>query len=611
MAKLTLNDISNGFSLSTVSKINQNNTLVEDAIENTLSRDGSHPNEMEADLDMNSNQILNLPEAVEDTEPVRKLEFDEGVTAAEQAAVDAANSAAQAISIVENITGLDLGTLGGLPVQSTDFATKEYADLVSGANNLRVAVRLASTAAMSGSPAYTAATTHARAKLVATTNGTLSIDGVATNNNDRVLLKNEATSTWNDVWIVEDKGSPTTKWTLRQSAELDTNQYGEIFYVSAGSVNAGKFFLRSDGDVTTTTGFMALNDGFTTTGQLSAASNAANALINTANTNIASNTSRIASLESQISGGVVTASSITTFSNKTIDTASNTLKIAGTAVTSDTGTGAVVRAVSPAFTGTPTFGGVALAASATTNALNASNISSGTLPDARLSNTIAASTAGDSSHVPVITWDAHGRLTSVSSAAISSSSFTVGIVAPGINGIIGDGADTGDKTDIDSVISASGIITFYPGTYLIDVDKTWPGDKLYVIHPGAYIKVSAGKVLTINGAVSAGDYKIFGNTGAAGFDLAGLVSGVKSVKPDWWGCHRDAVTDDYSAIQSAIDCAQARTGSSQHTPMEIEFSSGYYTTATTLGFKVGQSYPWKIRGVAPTADGNLWNLDLR
>lgn len=57
MAKLTLQDITSGY--QSQSTYNENNQLVEDAVENTLSRDGTSPNQMEADLDMNSNDILN------------------------------------------------------------------------------------------------------------------------------------------------------------------------------------------------------------------------------------------------------------------------------------------------------------------------------------------------------------------------------------------------------------------------------------------------------------------------------------------------------------------------------------------------------------------------
>lgn len=82
MAKLTLNDLTNlQNENSVVTKFNTNNTLVETALENTLSRDGTSPNSMAADLDMDSNSILNLPAATEDTEPVRKGEFDDAIEA--------------------------------------------------------------------------------------------------------------------------------------------------------------------------------------------------------------------------------------------------------------------------------------------------------------------------------------------------------------------------------------------------------------------------------------------------------------------------------------------------------------------------------------------------
>lgn len=58
MSKLVLTSITSGY--STPVKINGNNDLIEAAVENTLSRDGTSPNQMESDLDMNSNRIINL-----------------------------------------------------------------------------------------------------------------------------------------------------------------------------------------------------------------------------------------------------------------------------------------------------------------------------------------------------------------------------------------------------------------------------------------------------------------------------------------------------------------------------------------------------------------------
>lgn len=107
MPKLTLNDLVNlQNETSAINTINNNSALIEAAIENTLSRDGSVPNEMESSLDMNDNPILNLPLATSPTEPVRKQEFDvvsnsvdqldDAVERAESAAVSAESSATEA-----------------------------------------------------------------------------------------------------------------------------------------------------------------------------------------------------------------------------------------------------------------------------------------------------------------------------------------------------------------------------------------------------------------------------------------------------------------------------------------------------------------------------------
>lgn len=77
MAKIILSDLSNlQNETSAVLTLNNNTAFTEVAFENTLSRDGTTPNQMAASLDMNSNRILNLPSPSAGTEPLRLTDLD-------------------------------------------------------------------------------------------------------------------------------------------------------------------------------------------------------------------------------------------------------------------------------------------------------------------------------------------------------------------------------------------------------------------------------------------------------------------------------------------------------------------------------------------------------
>ena len=91
MAKLTLTDISSGY-LSTTT-FNANNTLIENALENTLSRDGTSPNTMGANLDMNSNKIVNVTDGTND---------QDAATVAQLNAISAGS--VTALSVVGDVT---------------------------------------------------------------------------------------------------------------------------------------------------------------------------------------------------------------------------------------------------------------------------------------------------------------------------------------------------------------------------------------------------------------------------------------------------------------------------------------------------------------------------
>lgn len=80
MTKITLGTVSNLRNESGgLTTINSNFDTIEEAVDNTLSRDGSSPNEMGATLDMNSHKIINLPEPSTSNEPVRLIDLNEAL----------------------------------------------------------------------------------------------------------------------------------------------------------------------------------------------------------------------------------------------------------------------------------------------------------------------------------------------------------------------------------------------------------------------------------------------------------------------------------------------------------------------------------------------------
>lgn len=97
MAKLTLSNVSNFQDNSTaVTTTTANNDAIETAMENTLSRDGTSPNAMAANLDMNSYKIINLAAPVSGSDAVTKTYADATVSQAKQYATDAKTAADEA-----------------------------------------------------------------------------------------------------------------------------------------------------------------------------------------------------------------------------------------------------------------------------------------------------------------------------------------------------------------------------------------------------------------------------------------------------------------------------------------------------------------------------------
>lgn len=112
MSKLTTTNLVNLQNETTaVNTINNNSIAIVTAFDNTLSRDGTTPNTMSADFDMNGFRILNLPDPVNNTEPVNLRTFNASVTATGN--VPAGGSAG--LSLIKN-SGTSYDTVWGTPV---------------------------------------------------------------------------------------------------------------------------------------------------------------------------------------------------------------------------------------------------------------------------------------------------------------------------------------------------------------------------------------------------------------------------------------------------------------------------------------------------------------
>ncbi len=131
MAKLVPNTLANVQSESTfLEQLNENFTDIATAIENTLSRDGSSPNDMGANLDMDNNRIINLPAPTSDTEPARHGDIQTYVDQAE-AAQEAAETAQTGAETAE--TNAETAETGAETAQAAaELALDEFTDMYLG-----------------------------------------------------------------------------------------------------------------------------------------------------------------------------------------------------------------------------------------------------------------------------------------------------------------------------------------------------------------------------------------------------------------------------------------------------------------------------------------------
>ena len=137
------------------------------------------------------------------------------------------------------------------PSASSDAATKAYVDSVANGLDVKDSCRLATAAAL-------AAVTYnnGNGTLTADANGALTIDGVATVADDRVLIKNQASAVQNGIYKVTTIGSGSAAFVLTRSPDADT----------AAELTGGTFFFVEEGTANADNGYVATHNGTPTFG---------------------------------------------------------------------------------------------------------------------------------------------------------------------------------------------------------------------------------------------------------------------------------------------------------------------------------------------------------
>ena len=172
------------------------------------------------------------------------------------------NTANQNVYLVPQGTGtVDAGSkrISGVaePTQSTDAATKNYVDNLANGLDVHASCRAASTANLVVT--YNNAAAGVGATLTnAGTQAALTLDSIALQAGERVLIKDQTAQLQNGVYTVTTVGSASVNWVLTRATDFDNSPNTEI--------TPGLFFFVEEGTSQQDNGYVVSTDSAITVG---------------------------------------------------------------------------------------------------------------------------------------------------------------------------------------------------------------------------------------------------------------------------------------------------------------------------------------------------------
>jgi hypothetical protein len=137
----------------------------------------------------------------------------------------------------------------GTPTVSTDAATKQYVDDVAQGLNIHAASWAATTANLNAT--YNNGTSGVGATLTnAGAQAAFQTDGITPSLNDRILVKNQTTTSQNGIYTLTTVGSGSTNWVLTRATDFD----------SAVEIAGGDFTFVDNGTTLANTGWVQVDE---------------------------------------------------------------------------------------------------------------------------------------------------------------------------------------------------------------------------------------------------------------------------------------------------------------------------------------------------------------